>query len=39
MKRQMKRLILGFAVVAAIAVAPLASASPRSGTLMVDKEC
>jgi hypothetical protein len=37
---QMKRL-LGFAVVVAVAVAvaPLASATPRSGTLMVDKEC
>jgi hypothetical protein len=36
----MKRLILGFAVVVAVAVAvPLASATPRSGTLKVDKEC
>jgi hypothetical protein len=37
----MKRLILGFAVVVAVAVAvaPLASATPRSGTLEVDKEC
>jgi hypothetical protein len=38
---QMKRLILGFAVVVAVAVAvaPLASATPPSGTLEVDKEC
>ena len=37
----MKRLILGFAVAVAlaVAVAPLASATPRSGTLKVDKEC
>jgi hypothetical protein len=36
----MKRLMLGFAVVAsAVAVAPLASATPRSGTLNVDKNC
>lgn len=27
------------AVAAAVAVAPLASATPRSGTLQVDKEC
>ena len=36
---QMKRLILGFAVVVAIAVVPLASATARSGTLKVDKNC
>ena len=36
----MKRLILGFALVVAVAIAvPLASATPRSGTLKVDKEC
>ena len=37
----MKRLILGFAVVVAlaVAVAPLASATPRSGILHVTKEC
>ena len=36
----MKRLILGFAVVVAVAVVvPLASATPQSGTLKVDKEC
>ena len=37
----MKRLILAFAVsvAVAVAVAPLASATPRSGTLEVDKEC
>ena len=37
----MKRLILAFAVAVAVAVAvaPLASATPRSGTLKVDKEC
>ena len=37
----MKRLIWGFAVVVAlaVAVAPLASATPRSGTLKVDKNC
>lgn len=39
--KQMKRLMFGFAVVVAllVAVAPLASATPRSGTLEVDKEC
>jgi hypothetical protein len=37
----MTRLILGFAVVIAmaVAVAPLASATPRSGALHVTKEC
>ena len=36
----MKRLILAFAVVAVVvAVAPLASATPRSGTLKADKNC
>jgi hypothetical protein len=37
----MKRLMLGFAVVvaSAVAVAPLASATPRSGILKVDKNC
>ncbi len=36
----MKKFILGFAVVFAMAsVTPLASATPRSGTLEVDKEC
>ena len=37
----MKRLMFGFAVVVAlaVAVAPLASATPRSGTLKVDKNC
>jgi len=37
----MKRLILGFAVAVAVAVAvaPLASATPRGGTLKVYKEC
>ena len=37
----MKRLILALAVAVAVAVAvaPLASATPRSGTLQVDKEC
>jgi hypothetical protein len=37
----MKRLILGFAMVVAgaVAVAPLASATPRSGALHVTKEC
>ena len=36
----MKKLILAFAVVAVtVAVAPLASATPRSGTLKVNKEC
>ena len=41
----MKRLILGFAVAVAVAaggavaVAPLASATPRSGILKADKEC
>ncbi len=37
----MKRVMLGVAVIVAVAVAvaPLASATPRSGTLRVDKEC
>jgi hypothetical protein len=40
-REQMKRLMLGFAVVVAVAVAvaPLASATPRSGDLVVTKEC
>jgi len=41
MAQQRKTLILGFVVVLAlaIAVAPLASASPRTGTLKIYKEC
>jgi hypothetical protein len=41
MAQHRKRLHLGFVVVVAlaVAVAPLASASPRSGTLTVYKEC
>jgi hypothetical protein len=41
MAQHWKRLILGFVVVVALAaaVAPLASATPRSGTLVVDKNC
>jgi hypothetical protein len=40
-REQMKRLMLGFAVVAAVGVAvvPLASATSRSGNLVVTKEC
>jgi hypothetical protein len=40
-REQMTRLMLWFAVVVAvaIAVAPLASATPRSGDLVVTKEC
>jgi len=37
----MKRLMLGFAVVfaVAVAIAPLASATSRSGALVVTKDC
>jgi hypothetical protein len=38
-REQMRRLMLGFAVVVAVAVAPLASATSRSGDLVVTKEC
>jgi hypothetical protein len=35
----MKRLMFGLTLVVAVAVVPLASASPRSGDLVVTKEC
>lgn len=41
MGRRVTRVVLGFAVVVAlgVAVAPLASATPRNGALVVDKNC